>query len=41
MSFDRGYLERFLGDVADTRALVVGDLMLDEYVWGAVDRISP
>ena len=21
--------------------LVVGDLMLDEYVWGDVDRISP
>lgn len=23
------------------RVLVVGDLMLDEYVWGSVDRISP
>ncbi|WP_373501551.1 D-glycero-beta-D-manno-heptose-7-phosphate kinase [Desulfococcus sp.] len=23
------------------RILVVGDLMLDEYVWGSVDRISP
>lgn len=23
------------------RALVIGDLMLDEYLWGAVDRISP
>lgn len=23
------------------RLLVVGDLMIDEYVWGAVDRISP
>jgi D-beta-D-heptose 7-phosphate kinase/D-beta-D-heptose 1-phosphate adenosyltransferase len=23
------------------RLLVVGDLMLDEYVWGNVDRISP
>ena len=21
--------------------LVVGDLMIDEYVWGEVDRISP
>ena len=41
MSFDRGYLETFLTGVAKTRALVVGDLMLDEYIWGAVDRISP
>ncbi len=23
------------------RVLVAGDLMLDEYVWGKVDRISP
>jgi D-beta-D-heptose 7-phosphate kinase/D-beta-D-heptose 1-phosphate adenosyltransferase len=23
------------------RILVIGDLMIDEYVWGAVDRISP
>jgi D-beta-D-heptose 7-phosphate kinase/D-beta-D-heptose 1-phosphate adenosyltransferase len=26
---------------ADCRLLVVGDLMIDEYVWGDVDRISP
>ena len=26
---------------ANCRLLVVGDLMIDEYVWGAVDRISP
>ena len=26
---------------AQCRLLVVGDLMIDEYVWGAVDRISP
>ena len=26
---------------ADCRVLVVGDLMIDEYVWGEVDRISP
>lgn len=25
----------------DLRVLVVGDLMLDEYLWGRVDRISP
>ncbi|MEN9829905.1 MAG: hypothetical protein RLZZ409_643, partial [Pseudomonadota bacterium] len=26
---------------ADVRVLVVGDLMLDRYWWGEVDRISP
>jgi len=26
---------------ADCRLLVIGDLMIDEYVWGEVDRISP
>ncbi len=38
---DRSLIESFLEGVAKTRALVVGDLMLDEYLWGAVDRISP
>ncbi|NJD63141.1 MAG: D-glycero-beta-D-manno-heptose-7-phosphate kinase [Deltaproteobacteria bacterium] len=32
-----GYMERF----PSCRLLVVGDLMLDEYVWGNVRRISP
>ena len=41
MSMDRSLIESFLEGVAKTRALVVGDLMLDEYIWGAVDRISP
>ena len=41
MSIDRTLIESFLEGVAKTRALVVGDLMLDEYVWGAVERISP
>jgi D-beta-D-heptose 7-phosphate kinase/D-beta-D-heptose 1-phosphate adenosyltransferase len=38
---DRALIETFLEGVAKTRALVLGDLMLDEYIWGAVDRISP
>jgi len=33
----RGLIERF----ADIRILVVGDLMLDRYVFGSVSRISP
>ena len=32
-----GYLDRFSG----ARVLVIGDLMLDHYVWGRVQRISP
>lgn len=32
-----GLLKRF----RETRILVIGDLMLDEFVWGSVDRISP
>lgn len=27
--------------LASTRVLVIGDVMLDRYVWGSVDRISP
>jgi rfaE bifunctional protein kinase chain/domain len=30
-------VERFAG----LRALIIGDVMLDSYIWGAVDRISP
>lgn len=39
MNLDRltGLLSRFEGK----RVLVIGDCMLDEYVWGRVDRISP
>lgn len=29
------------GDWSKTRVLVVGDLMLDRYIWGDVERISP
>jgi D-beta-D-heptose 7-phosphate kinase/D-beta-D-heptose 1-phosphate adenosyltransferase len=34
-------LERLIDDFARVRLLVVGDLVLDEYVWGEVDRVSP
>jgi len=38
---DRIVVERFLGELAELKVLVVGDLMLDEYLWGQVERISP
>lgn len=41
---DAGFAARsreLIGRFPATRILVVGDLMLDEYVWGTVRRISP
>lgn len=34
-------LQKILGSARSKRILVVGDLMLDEFVWGKVGRISP
>ncbi len=34
-------IRRILSTFSRTRVLVVGDLMLDEFVWGQVSRISP
>lgn len=34
-------IESFLGAASRLRVLVVGDLMLDEYLWGGTERISP
>ncbi len=34
-------LSSFIDRFPDTRTLVVGDVMLDHYVWGNVSRISP
>lgn len=37
----RARLEELLDQFAARRVLVVGDCMLDEYLWGRVSRISP
>ena len=34
-------VRQILGQIRNARLLVVGDLMLDQFVWGAVRRISP
>ena len=34
------HLLRVIEDLGRPRVLVVGDLMLDRYVWGTVNRIS-
>src|ERR1700759_3465348 len=39
MTLDR--LREILGRAAGKRIAVIGDLMLDEFVWGKVGRISP
>jgi len=34
-------LKQITGGFTNTKIMVVGDIMLDEYIWGSVDRISP
>lgn len=38
---ERREVESFLERATAVRALVIGDLMLDEYLWGKTERISP
>jgi D-beta-D-heptose 7-phosphate kinase / D-beta-D-heptose 1-phosphate adenosyltransferase len=38
---DRKMVESLFQRAAGLKCLVVGDLMLDEYLWGKTDRISP
>src|SRR5579864_123305 len=38
---DAARFEALIAGFADRRILVLGDLMLDEFIWGKVSRISP
>src|SRR5246127_4920684 len=38
---DPSRLEQILNGAASKQITVIGDLMLDEFVWGKVGRISP
>src|ERR1700674_187972 len=38
---ERKYIESLFVRAKDIRALIVGDLMIDEYLWGKAERISP
>jgi D-beta-D-heptose 7-phosphate kinase/D-beta-D-heptose 1-phosphate adenosyltransferase len=38
---DRKTIESLFSHIGSIRCLVVGDLMLDEYLWGKTERISP
>lgn len=37
----RSRVENLLSKARKTRVLVVGDVMLDQFIWGAVSRVSP
>jgi D-beta-D-heptose 7-phosphate kinase/D-beta-D-heptose 1-phosphate adenosyltransferase len=41
ISFDLHTLREIVARFAGRRLMVLGDLMLDRYLWGRVDRISP
>ena len=34
-------LRELLDQITRTRVLVIGDVMLDQFIWGRVSRISP
>src|SRR6266851_5298918 len=38
---DSTHLEKIVDRFAGKRILVIGDVMLDEFIWGRVSRISP
>jgi len=38
---DKEEYKKILENFSKVRALVIGDVMLDSYIWGKVDRISP
>ncbi|MCD6305061.1 MAG: D-glycero-beta-D-manno-heptose-7-phosphate kinase [Deltaproteobacteria bacterium] len=39
--YDAESLKRFVDRFASARVLVVGDIIMDQYIWGNVSRISP
>ena len=43
ISIDDNYneLKKYIDKFSETRILVVGDIIVDEYIWGDVSRISP
>ncbi len=41
MNIEIAKLDRALNNFPNARVLVIGDIMVDEYIWGKVSRISP
>ncbi len=40
-NYNRNELNKHIARFSDTEILVIGDIMMDEYIWGDVSRISP
>lgn len=38
---DKGVIEKYIEGFKSKKVLIVGDVMVDEYMWGKVNRISP
>ena len=38
---DHSKLRHIIKDIQNKKILVLGDIMLDQYIYGSVDRISP
>ncbi|MFZ5980822.1 MAG: D-glycero-beta-D-manno-heptose-7-phosphate kinase [Candidatus Zixiibacteriota bacterium] len=41
MSFDAAKIDNIVSKIGKARVLILGDIMLDEYLFGKVERISP
>jgi len=41
LSLPRNHVKNLLGGMTGKRILILGDVMLDEFIWGTVRRISP
>ncbi len=41
LNYDSNILKEYIDQFSKSRIFVLGDIILDEYVWGDVSRISP
>lgn len=41
IDYNRNELIKYIHKFPDTKVLVIGDIIMDEYIWGDVSRISP
>lgn len=39
--FEASDLKKFFDGIANRKVLIIGDVMIDTYLWGKVDRVSP
>lgn len=39
--YNRGQLKEYIDSFVNARVLVIGDIIMDEFIWGDVSRISP